>query len=198
MTERRRRNLSVERQTEILEAFRRCIAHYGLEGSSTRLVANEAGVSQSLLTHHFGSRAGLVKALVRHVVHEYEEALAQGLERVSREDDAEVLLEYLFGRKYSEFSQRDDMMFPDLEAAATRDIEIRTQLGEVYVSYRRILVNFLRKTHPDASVTECRRVAYGLMCLSESNQTFRMIDLPGRHSRDAFVCGRALIGTLTK
>jgi AcrR family transcriptional regulator len=198
MTERRRRNLSAERQTEILEAFRRCIAGYGLEGSSTRRVATEAGISQSLLIHHFGSRAGLVKALVRYVVDEYEEALAQGLERASREDDAEVLLEYLFGRNYSEFSKRDDTMFPELEAAATRDVEIRRQLGEVYVSYRRMLVTFLRKTHPKASAAECRRVAYGLMCLSEANQTFRMMNLPGRRLRDALVCSRALIDSLAR
>ena len=198
MTERKRRNLSAERRTEILEAFRRCIAEYGLVGSSSRRVASEAGISQSLLTHHFGSRAELVKALVRHVVDEYEEALAEGLEKMSRGKDAEVLLEYLFGRSYSKFSERDDAMFPELEAAATRDVGIRTQLGDVYASYRRILVRFLRKTHPEASATECRRVAYGLMCLSESNQTFRTIDLPGRQSRDALACARALIGSLER
>ena len=80
MTEPERRNLSRERRTEILEAFKRCITEHGIEKSSLRRVAAEAGVTQPLLSHHFGSRAGLVDALVRYVLDEYDELLARGLE----------------------------------------------------------------------------------------------------------------------
>jgi AcrR family transcriptional regulator len=126
MTKRERRNLSAERKAEILEAFKRCILEHGLDRSSMRLVAAEAGVSQPLLAHHFGSRAGLVEALVRHVVDEYDEALALALERLSQEGGAEVLLQYLFGGPYSEASERDDGLFSELATAATRDRSIRT------------------------------------------------------------------------
>lgn len=196
MTEHGRRNLSAERQTEILAAFKRCIVEHGLDKSSMRLVAAEAGVSQPLLAHHFGSRAGLVQALVRHVVDEYDDALALALERLSQEGGAEVLLEYLFGGPYSEVSKRDDMLFTELDAAAMRDPAIRTQLAKAYARYQHILASHLRKTCPKAKATECRRVAYGLMCLAEMNELFRAYDLPGRRSRDALESGRVLIDSL--
>jgi AcrR family transcriptional regulator len=193
-----RRNLSAERQAEILEAFKRCIVEHGLDKSSMRLVAAEAGVSQPLLAHHFGSRAGLVEALVSHAVGEYDEALARALERFSQEGGTEVLLEYLFGGPYSEATERNDVLFHELFAAATRDRAIRKQLGSSYARFQRDLANHLGKTHPEASASECRCVAYGLMCLAESNELLRAIDLPGRHSRDATESGRTLIRSLTK
>ena len=196
MTERGRRNLSVERKTEILDAFKRCIIAHGLDRSSMRLVAAEAGVSQPLLAHHFGSRAGLIEALVRHVVDQYDEALALALERLSQEGGAKVLLEYLFGGPYSEANDRDDGLFSELVTAATRDKVMRTQIGKAYARYQRILASHLRKTYPEASATECRRVAYGLMCLAESNEHLRAIDLPGRRPRDALESGRALMDSL--
>jgi len=196
MTERGRRNLSAERRTEILEAFKRCILVDGLDRSSMRLVAAEAGVSQPLLAHHFGSRAGLVEALVRHVVDEADEALALALERLSHEGGAEVLLEYLFGGPYSKASERDDGLFFEFVTAATRDKVIRAQLGKAYARYQRILASHLRKTFPEATATECRRVAYGLMGLAEMNEHLRAVELPGRRARDALESGRVLISSL--
>ena len=196
MTDPERRNLSRERRTEILEAFKRCITEHGIEKSSMRCVAAEAGVTQPLLSHHFGSRAGLVDALVRYVLDEYDELLARGLEGVGEQDDAEVLLDYLFGGRYSMFVERDDVLFLELYAAASRDVAIRTQLGESYARSQRSVAGYLRKIYSEASATECRRVAYGLMSLVESNELFRALDLPGRHSRDALAGGRVLINSL--
>ena len=198
MAERERRNLSGERQAEILEAFKRCITEYGIEKSSLRCVAREAGVTQPLLSHHFGSRAGLIEALVHYVLSEYDEALERGLESVSEQDDAEVLLTYLFGGRFSKFTERDDVLFFELYAAASRDVAIRTQIGELYARSQRSVTNYLRKIYPDASATECRSVSYGLMCLAESNESFRTFELPGRRSRDAIASGRALIDSLLR
>ena len=197
MIERVRRNLSAERQAEILEAFKRCIVEHGLEKSSMRIVAAEAGVSQPLLAHHFGSRAGLVEALVRQVVDEYDDALEMALERLNEEGGAEVLLEYLFGGPYSKASEGGDVLFAELEVAATRDSAISMQLGNAYARYQRILASHLRKTYPQASPASCRRVAYGLVCLAETNERLRAIELPGRRSRDALEIARVLIGSLT-
>jgi AcrR family transcriptional regulator len=198
MTERERRNLSGERQTEILEAFKRCITEYGIEKSSLRCVAAEAGVTQPLISHHFGSRAGLIEAMVDYVLSQYDEALEQGLAGVSEQDDAEVLLTYLFGGRLSKFTERDDVLFFELYAAASRDVAIRTQIGELYARSQRSVTNYLRKIYPNASATECRSVSYGLMCLAESNESFRALELPSRRSRDAIASGRTLIDSLLR
>ena len=54
----------------------------------------------------------------------------------------------------------------------------------------------LRKAYPDAAPSECRRVAYGLVCLVESNELMRELALPGRRASDALECGRLLVASL--
>jgi AcrR family transcriptional regulator len=191
-----RRDLSAERRAEILEAFKRCIITHGLDGSSMRLVAAEAGISQPLIAHHFGSRAGFVEALVRYVVDQADQDLALALEKLSQEGGAEVLLQYLYGGAYSKVSERDDGLFLEFVTAATRDEGIREQVGKAYARYQGILASHLRKTYPKATAAEIRRVSYALMCLAEMNEHLRALELPGRSARDALEAGRALLASL--
>jgi hypothetical protein len=132
------------------------------------------------------------------VLSQYDEALEQGLKSVGEQDDAEVLLDYLFGGRFSKLAERDDVLLFELYAAASRDVAIRRQIGELYARSQRSVTNYLRKIYPDASATECRSVSYGLMCLAESNESFRTFELPGRRSRDAIASGRALIDSLLR
>ena len=48
----------------ILEAARRCLLAEGFAATSTRKVASEAGVPLSQVHYHFGSKGGLMLALL--------------------------------------------------------------------------------------------------------------------------------------
>lgn len=48
----------------IISAARRCFATVGFEGAATRQIASDAGVAQSLLLYHFGSKDDLWKAVM--------------------------------------------------------------------------------------------------------------------------------------
>ena len=52
----------------ILEAAQAAIARTGPEGLRLHDIAAAAGVSHPLILHHFGSRAGLVRALTREAI----------------------------------------------------------------------------------------------------------------------------------
>jgi AcrR family transcriptional regulator len=52
----------------------------GLEGTTIRAVAADAGVSPALVIHHFGSKAGLHRACDDHVVHSMMEMKRAALE----------------------------------------------------------------------------------------------------------------------
>jgi AcrR family transcriptional regulator len=56
---------SSARRTAILESATRAFSMFGLRGSSLRDIAKDAGVSLTLLDHHFGSKAMLLEAVVR-------------------------------------------------------------------------------------------------------------------------------------
>ncbi len=172
----------------------RCIAREGFEGSSMRRVAAEAGVSQPLLLHHFGSRSGLIEAVVRYAMSQFDEILSLQVEHADY--DIGELLENLFGDRLAEVAARHDTLFLDLQAAAARDESIREIVAGVYARFQRDLAGTLRKVYPDATAAEARRVSYGLLALCESHQMFREIQLPGRRDRDAIEMARALVATL--
>ena len=58
---RRRRDPTTARQ-ELLDAAERVFARVGPEDAGLKIVAHEAGVSHALITHYFGTYAGLVEA----------------------------------------------------------------------------------------------------------------------------------------
>src|SRR5258706_16447172 len=55
---------SEERNCRILSAVRKVFAKKGLEGTTTRELAKEAGVSEALLYKHYPSKEALYKAML--------------------------------------------------------------------------------------------------------------------------------------
>lgn len=66
-------------RARILDTARRCFASMGYEGASTRLIAAEAGVAQSLLLYHFGSKETLWRAVMDEMFATVRARLAEGL-----------------------------------------------------------------------------------------------------------------------
>ncbi|MBN33722.1 MAG: TetR family transcriptional regulator [Rhodospirillaceae bacterium] len=62
------------RRQALIDATRRCMARDGVEGASVRRICEEAGVSQGLLRHHFGSKDNLMAETYRAQVLELEQA----------------------------------------------------------------------------------------------------------------------------
>ena len=52
----------------LLEAALLCFAKYGYEAASIRLVASMAGKNTSLISYHFGSKEGLYRAVIQHLL----------------------------------------------------------------------------------------------------------------------------------
>jgi len=56
---------SASRRTRILDAAARAFASHGYRGSSLRDIARDAGVSLTLLDHHFGGKGHLLEAVIK-------------------------------------------------------------------------------------------------------------------------------------
>ena len=54
----------MQRKSAILVAANHHFAHYGFRGASLRDIARDAGVSLTLLNHHFGSKFQLLAAVI--------------------------------------------------------------------------------------------------------------------------------------
>lgn len=59
-----------ERRAQLIEAARRVFLRHGLGGARTRHIADEAGVNEALLYHHFPSKEALFEVAVLEPLHE--------------------------------------------------------------------------------------------------------------------------------
>lgn len=55
------------RREQVLEATIRVVARSGLDGATMRSIAEEAGCSTGLVTHHFANRDDVIVGVLRHV-----------------------------------------------------------------------------------------------------------------------------------
>ncbi|MCK8676944.1 TetR/AcrR family transcriptional regulator [Streptomyces lichenis] len=79
----------VERRRAMVDAAIELFARQGVRGTGVAAIAERAGVTPSALIHHFGSKDGVVRAVLA-------EADRRALERLSVRPDAEPTLEQAF------------------------------------------------------------------------------------------------------
>jgi AcrR family transcriptional regulator len=89
---------------QVLHAALECFGAFGFEGTSTRAVAERAGVSHPLLLYHFDSKEKLWHSTMEDVVGHYRQELQQRLDQVERNDAAAGLRAFI--ENFVRFSAR--------------------------------------------------------------------------------------------
>jgi AcrR family transcriptional regulator len=69
-------------RTQILDAAERLFAEHGFRGASVRAITDLAGANLAAVAYHFGSKAGLLTAVIRRVVEPINAAQRTGLDRL--------------------------------------------------------------------------------------------------------------------
>src|SRR5438132_10480960 len=100
----RLRRTPEETRRLILETAQSLIASTGPEGLRLQDIAAGAGISHSLILHHFGSREGLVRALTRQAVAELRDKLVAAM--ASGEHSVEQQLDRVFDAFHDGLAQR--------------------------------------------------------------------------------------------
>lgn len=121
----------------ILEAAVRLLGENGIAATSLKSIAAEAGVSQALIIHHFGSKSGLRRACDAHVNglirSRKEESIDGGphpdpLQALRAMDDGRPLLRYLV-RSLTEGGDDVDDLVDGMVADAESYMERGTEKG---------------------------------------------------------------------
>lgn len=158
-----RPSLKDTRTEEILDAFMRCVARYGLDGSTLARISEEAGVGRPLLRHYLGNRDEMVRQLLDHVLQVFDarsKSLFDTLPQVGR---VEAMIDALFGR--SAYSPDNAAVFAALVAASERYEEIRRPLlGFVYDFEARLTQEILHE-YPDADKKAVTAAASGISAI---------------------------------
>ena len=192
-----RPNLTEARTAEILDAFERCVARFGLEGSSLEQVAEEAGVKRSILRHYIGNRDDMVVALAERVVGKYRQAFKDFVAGTTERSRTRQLLGYFF---------------PDEPIESTEDILVVEALiaaGEQYPAVRKLMFGYvdglvgdlsqqLKLAFPKASAPKCWNVAYGVISICFNQESLSPMRLPPKYLKAARRCSETLVQSLGK
>jgi AcrR family transcriptional regulator len=120
----------------ILEAARHVLSRDGFRGLTFETIAKEAGENPALIRYHFGSKAGLVAALVDSVMFQEAVELIEHLTAVpAGEGRRKALLELHEGLPEDTEAYRN---FFELVPHILRDAELQPHLRELFDWYRKL------------------------------------------------------------
>ena len=121
-----RPSVKEERQAEILAAFSRCIAKYGLAGSSLEKVAEESGIKRPLIRHFVGNRDNLLQLLEEQVTQECKQELEGFVASLPSENRSQILVEAFFETdNSSSYEQLSVILALIMESQNNPDLQIR-------------------------------------------------------------------------
>ncbi len=191
-----RPSLAKQRSAEILDAFGRCVAQYGLGGSSLERIAEEAGMKRSILRHYVGNRDDLVVALGKRVVGRYREQMSVLSELEVSGDRMSKLLDYLLPAQPIETTE-SLLVMEALIGGAREYNELQTMLTAYIDDLIAQVARILRCEFSTAKPAACWNVAYGLISICFNHESLVPLDLPVRYRKGARNASKRLIETLS-
>lgn len=190
-----RPDLTEERTAQILDAFERCVARYGLEGSSLERVAEEANVKRSILRHYVGNRDDLIIALAERVVAKYRQYTLGVLGSLSDRSRVRKLMEFFFPDQPIETAD-SVLVVEALISAADQYPRIQELMTEYIDELVKLTAEQLRQEFPAATRQQCWSVAYGVVCICFNQESLISLHLPKKFLEAARFSARRLIDSL--
>lgn len=158
-----RPSLKETRSEQILDAFMRCVARFGLDGSTQARISEEAGVGRPLLRHYLGNRDEMVRKLLDHVLLVFAVQVEALFDSLPPTDRIDALMDALFGR--DAYSSESAAVFAALVAASERHAGLRAPLlGFVHDFEARIAVEIAAERSA-ADKRDIRTIAAGVSAI---------------------------------
>lgn len=123
----------------ILHAAQRVLVEKGFSGLTLRAIAAESGENSAMVQYYFGSKEGLVKAMIDSVFRDDQQDAALAMSSVASEDWLPRFVDGL--RTISE--SRSFRVFFDILPYALRNEGLRSRMARAYDSYRHIKRDWL-------------------------------------------------------
>ena len=156
-----RPSLIAQRREEILNAFERCVARYGVDGATLERTADEAGLQRSLIRHNVGNREDLLNALVDRFINKSNHDIDQLTSTIRESNSAKYIADYLFNEEYSD--TQSILIAEALMVAAPNYSNIAPRMQKWVEDFSKSLAKLLREFFPDAKTADCRIVAAGII-----------------------------------
>ena len=189
-----RKNLTEERTAEILAAFARCMIKYGLDTSLDQ-VAEEAGMTRSIIRHYIGNREEVINALVARITADYLAELRAEAAQIPQEQMIAVTLDYLFEAEAG-YDDTDKLIFDVMMTAQDRYLQAKQTIISMFEELITMFSDDLERAYRQADKVHCRDVAYSVLALAMSTESLMGLGINGRYRTIARTSAEALIRTL--
>ncbi len=183
-----------ERTEEILNAFYRCVARYGLEGSTLERIAEESGLKRSLVRHFVGNRDELVSMLVDRVLEQSNQQWQGFLSSLPAEQPSTELLEGLFSDQHSDGEYI--LVIESLIFAAGRDAQLQQRMQVWMQGFTDDVEQLLKGEFASASEDQLSAVSFGLISLYFNLDSLAPLGMNDRYRQPARQAAKALLNSL--
>ncbi len=155
-----RPSLKTERTEEILAAYERCIARYGVEGATLERVSEEAGLARALIRHNIGNKDELMEAFIANFIERSNHSTRQLLDSLPEERRVLTLIDWLFDPAHS--NSHEVQVFGALIIAANDLPNLAGRLREWNEVFVNSLAKEIRQTYASVSIDQVNAVAAGI------------------------------------
>ncbi len=191
-----RPSVKAERTAEILDAFERCVARLGIEGTTLERIAEESGLRRSLLRYHIGNRDQMVQALADRFINSSKGEARKLLAAMPSSNTSVALLDYLFSNT-DEYNRRRILVAEALVSGADIYPAIKERMSQWYENFVKLLCQVIRVDYPQASDSARREVAWGIVSLVFNVQLLMALCAKGEFLQDGRRAAERLLNSLT-
>lgn len=184
-----------ERQTEVLQAYARSVAKYGLDGATLEVVAAEAGLSRPLIRHHLGNKNKMLEKLAQYIVDIFDEKSKELINTLPKTRRVNTIIEYLFADSH-EADHILVLVFTTLVTHSTKDAALGTLLKASVLDFETRIATEIRAEYPCATPQNVAAVAHGIVAIFFNLTSLKPLDLPHTNTINARAAVTALMQCL--
>ncbi|NIB41495.1 TetR/AcrR family transcriptional regulator [Pseudomaricurvus alkylphenolicus] len=189
-----RPSVKAERTEEILNAFERCVARYGVEGTSLERIAEESGLRRSLLRYYIGNRDEMVEALADRFIARTEGYFRELEAELPEENRIGAMIDHWFTPYEPEDSTT--LVAEALIASAERYPVVQGKLRDWYDRLVGYFAAAISADYPDVDKDRCWMVALGIVSIFFNHDSMGSLGLPSRYGKASAEAARLLASTL--
>ncbi|MCL6268617.1 TetR/AcrR family transcriptional regulator [Sansalvadorimonas sp. 2012CJ34-2] len=189
-----RPSLKEERTEQVLQAFQKCVARYGLDGSSLERIAEESGLQRSLVRHFVGNRTDLVHSLAARVIEQSDLQWQLLIEQLPETNAVDTLLQCLFF--YKDEQPETMLIVSSLISAAVRDDVLKKAMQKWFQQFVGDIEKILQRDFSTASKEDIHNTAFGIVSLYLNLDSLTPLDLDDHYRPPAHKAATKLVSTL--
>lgn len=186
-----RPSMAEQRRVEILAAVARCVARYGVAGTTLERVSAESGLSRGHVRHYLGNRDDLILAFADQVFNNGKYAMVGATAGAPPGEKTKALLGILFGPAWE--PAEDNPAIDSLLSAAATDEALADQMRFVYLRIESTVTKALRADFPSAPSALCTQTSYALISMAFGNSTLSQLGFPANRRKAIRGMAEALV-----